>query len=129
MLIYDDIENYIEHRDRTRIQCSTREDKIQVQSTDVSGKVRDISLSGMYCELDGELNWSKLLNREVTIWMLMENGGSRLQINTQGKVVRHDESGVAFNFSESFAWWPIFTIYKRTVTVMLQQVPVATLVQ
>jgi len=110
----------IENRERMRIECSTTEEPVAEYGEVVIGKVKDISLSGMFCEISSSEEMSIPEGTPLPICLLMTHGGSRLRIEIMAKMVRREDAGAAFSFAEPLVWWPLFTIFKKTVAVVVK---------
>jgi len=110
----------IENRERMRIECATTDEPVAESGDVVIGKVKDISLSGMFCEMSCPDDMPIPDGIPLPICLLMTHGGSRLRIETMAKMVRREAAGAAFTFAEPLVWWPLFTIFKKTVAVVVK---------
>jgi len=110
----------IENRERMRIECSTADEPVAAHDEVVIGKVKDISLSGMFCDLVVPGDMPRADGQLMPICLLMSHGETYLRIEISAKVVRREAEGAAFSFAEPLVWWPLFTIFKKTVAVVVK---------
>jgi len=77
---------------------------------EVEADLQDISISGMYVELEQKLPFGTV----CSIQILITGKHSRLILDDiQGEVVREEEGGVAIRFTSNMEWFVLFKIYTQ----------------
>lgn len=75
---------------------------------EVSGILRDVSMSGIYMETKDR----PPLDAPCSVEIVLQGNNSRLVIDQlQGRVVRMDDEGVAVNFDSRMEWFALIPIY------------------
>ena len=80
----------------------------EIQDVEVEANLQNISISGMYVEVDQSLP----VGTHCSIKILIKGQHSYLTLDDiQGDVVREDEGGVALCFTSNMEWFVLFKIY------------------
>lgn len=88
-----------------------------LEDLEVEADLQDISISGMYVELEQSLS----LGTICSIQILIKGKHSRLILDDiQGEVVRAEEKGVAIRFTSNMEWFVLFKIYTQYARNRLQ---------
>ena len=74
----------------------------------LSTKMKNISMNGIFVETDKIIP----LNTPCDIKVLVTAPHSKLTIETQGFVSRHDSSGLGVKFKNNMEWFAFFSIFE-----------------
>ncbi len=80
---------------------------LKVVDGEYSGLLRDMSVTGLYMKLKDPGQPTGTCEVEI----VLDGDNSRLKIECQGNIVRHDEEGVAVHFHSRLEWFPIVATY------------------
>ncbi len=81
-----------------------------LEHLEIKADLRDISISGMYVELEQNISVGTVCSSRIII----EGKHSRLILDDiQGEVVREEEGGVAIRFASNMEWFVLFKIYTQ----------------
>lgn len=99
-------------RERTRVKYSSKVDiKREGGKKTITGLLRDIGMESIYVYSD--LKSPPESGEEVEIKITIKGKGSKLSIESSGRVSRIDKDGFAIVFSTSLEWWPIFISFPQ----------------
>lgn len=77
----------------------------------ISGPLKDISILGFYVETDERPDIGSAFDVEI----ILNGRYSQMVLGSMsGKVVRHDEGGLAITFDERFEWFAMVPLYFHT---------------
>ncbi len=98
-------------RQRLRVGCNAQ---VQVQAGDgrtVTGRLRDVGLESLYLFTDKQTETFMIEGDSVQVKVTMQREGSTLTIETDGQIVRMDDTGFAVRFASTLRWWPVFIMF------------------
>ncbi len=75
------------------------------------GTLKDMSLTGLYMELNMELKKPVQISGTCEVEIVLNGDNSRLKIECRGSIVRCDENGMAVHFDSRMEWFPIVASY------------------
>jgi hypothetical protein len=87
----------MERRKLTRVDFDM-EALIKYNSEEIKGMVENISLKGILVKASEEREIS--IGQNVNITLCIVGSNTKLDINLQGKLVRHDEKGLGFRYDK-----------------------------
>ncbi len=85
----------VEKRSFTRIQFQAKA-FVRAKDTTVIGVIENLSLNGIFLKTPEKLR----VNRDVRIELLFTGTSSQLSILLNGKILRHERTGMAIQFSD-----------------------------
>lgn len=98
-------------RERSRLPYLAAVELITGKGKVIRGNLRDIGIEGMFAKVDKRLRAELHPGEDVTAYLLVTQGKSRLTIGMPGRIIRIDDQGFALIFSEKLKWWPLFSLF------------------
>lgn len=97
-------------RKRLRIEFETQV-QLYFEGLDltVTGKMKNISINGIFVETNHPVGFKT----PCRITVIINAPHSRLTIETDGFVSRHDPSGLGVKFKNNMEWFAFFSIYEH----------------
>lgn len=105
-----------ELRKRMRLAHNAYVELTHVDHGITIGRLRDISLLGLYLYVDNMDLSLPMPKSVVTVQLRLESGQSSLVVDARAQVVRIDGQGMAVRFAHPLQWWPVFTVFPQYVT-------------
>lgn len=90
---------------------------VELEGVQVEADLQNISISGMYVELEQGLS----LGMICSIRIFIKGRHSRLVLDEiEGEVIRIEEGGMAIRFTSHMEWFTLFNIYSQYAGKELQ---------
>jgi len=99
------------NRERTRIKYSSVVEIKTNNGAAITSQLRDIGMESLYVYSDS--NHPLETGEHVEVRIIIKGEGSKLIIDSAGKVTRIDNDGFAVVFSSRLEWWPVFASFPR----------------
>lgn len=90
------MESSTNRREFTRVRVNILSELRSGGSVDISGTLANVSLNGMFLNTDAHLPEDATCD----ISLLLEGGGETITIQTEGKVIRNEPTGMAIQFTK-----------------------------
>jgi len=98
-----------EKRERLRIDFETQVVlKFQSINLDLKARMKNISMKGIFVETDKIIS----LDTPCQIEVVITAPSSKLTIQTEGFVSRHDPEGLGVKFKDNMEWFAFFSIFE-----------------
>lgn len=99
-----------EKRKRLRISFETRA-LLHFQSLDAAleARMKNISMNGIFVETDKAV----ALNTPCRVEVIITAANSKITMETEGYIARHDPAGLGIAFKNQMEWFALFSIFEH----------------
>ena len=104
------MESTEDKRRRMRIQFETQVVlHFDNRNTVLEASLKNISMSGIFVETEEAIP----LNTPCGVEVILNATNSRLTMETEGMVCRHEDSGLGIEFKSDIEWFALFSIFEH----------------
>jgi len=97
-------------RRRIRIQFETQVFLgFDSRDTTLEASIKNISMNGIFVETRESID----LHTPCRVEVILNAANSRLTMETQGSVCRHDAAGLGIEFKNDIEWFALFSIFEH----------------
>ncbi len=105
----DKMEVTEDKRRRMRIQFETQVFlRFDDRDTVLEAYLKNISMNGIFVETGEAID----LHAPCRVEVILNAANSRLTMETQGRVCRHEDSGLGIEFANDIEWFALFSIFE-----------------